>query len=531
MHTRLDRCICAQTVILACTAALLAGCGGPSALTKLLTTHEKVAYGATCKQANQKQTDALMNGDYIPARLFVHTWPKGTAPTDLFVSEARVAAALAAGEIKRVLVTARGGLGKTSLAESLRGQLCSSIPVFFLDLKELSAKGDQANEAAIGELLAKHAGVAADPALLAEFAAELLSAPFVLFADSIEETDLVARPLVSKALQAFGARYMQATVVLLARPPVLDEDYGFVAETKLEIPPLECKVTDEFLAKQLKNEDEREEVRALLKRYGLYEQTRFGVQCVLPYLSTYRDVKTMVEFFRKAKQGDVLTSFSAVFEALIAQRLKKEFDNLRWTAGDALDMGDRLLRAAVATAGQANLRFDLAICDKAIDPRWGVASVDAGVAGSAAERKRHVCEKTFQSAMFQRAEGSGTYVYADRATQELFLARWLNGEVARSGGQECATMDKSPDLLANLGVLRFFVGQPFGQRCLGYTIAHKCAKAPEGVVEFTAAIEQGIATGKARAQIVQEARAAASGLQPKACIDQVLGDLDRTISE
>ncbi len=511
--------------------AALAGCGGPSALSKLLTENDKVGYGATCKDASKKQTDALMHGDYVPARLFVHTWPKATAPSDLFIPESRLAAALVGAELKRVFITARGGLGKTSLAESLRGQLCGALPVFFLDLKDVAALGDKAAEGAVGGLLAKHAGVPATGEVNSEFVASLTSGPFVLFADSIEETDLVARPLVTKALNGFAARYPNAIVVLLARPPVLDDDYGFAADTKLEIPPLECKVTDEFLAKQAKNEEEREEIKTLMKKYGLYEQSRFGVQCVLPYLSTYRDVKTMVEFFRKAQKGDVLTSFTSVYEALIGQRLKKEFDNLRWTASDALDMGDRLVRTAIAIQGQAALRFDLALCEKAIDPRWGDASVDAGVAGTAAERKRHVCEKTFQSAMFQRGEGSGGYVFADRATQELFLGRWLNGEIARSSGQDCATVDKHKDLLANLGVLRIAVGQPLGQRCLGHIIAHKCASAPDGAVEFTAAIEQGVVSGKARAQVLQEARAAASSLQPKACIDQVLGDLDRTISE
>lgn len=521
----------ARLALAALTVGATGACGGPSALTKLLTQNDQVGYGATCRDAAKKQSDALMHGDYVPARLFVHTWPKATAPSDLFVPESRLAAALAGGELKRVFVTARGGLGKTSLAESLRGQLCGTLPIFFLDLKDVAKLGDKAGDSAVDGLMAKHAGVPEQGEVRAEFLASLASGPLVLFADSIEETDLVARPLVTKAINAFAAKYPNATVVLLARPPVLDEDYGFAADTKLEIPPLECKVTDEFLAKQAKNEEEREDIKAVMKKYGLYEQSRFGVQCVLPYLCTYRDVKTMVEFFRKAKQGDILTSYTSVYEALIGQRLKKEFDNLRWTASDALDMGDRLVRTAIAAQGQAALRFDLALCEKAIDPRWGDASVDAGVAGSAAERKRHVCEKTFQSAMFQRGEGSGGYVFADRATQELFLGRWLNGEIARSTGQDCATLDKHKDLLANVGVLRIVVGQPLGQRCLANVIAHKCASVPDGAAEFTAAIEQGIVSGKARAQVLQDARAAASSLQPKACIDQVLGDLDRTISD
>ena len=518
-------------VVLSLSLGLLApACGGP-ALVQLLTTNDRLVYGKACTDANKKQTDALMAGDYIPARLFVHTWPKGSAPTEMFVGESRLAAALVDGEVRRVLITARGGLGKTSLAESLRGQLCSPLPVFFVDLKDIAALGDKPPADAIESILAKVVGSNVDKDLEAEFRKDLVAGRYVLFADSIEEVDLVRRPGALAALLAFGDLHPQGTLVLMARPPVLDDNYGFAFDTKLEIPPLECKVSDEYAAKQLKNEDEREEFKAVIKRYGLDEQARFGAQCMYPYLSTYRDVKTLVEFFRRAKGGDVLTSTNSVYEALISQRLKKEFDNLRWTTGDALDMGDRLLRVAIATSGHANLRFDLKVCEKAIDPRWGDAAVDAGVAGTAADRKRHVCEKTFQSAIFQRAEGSGTYSYADRATQEFFMARQVNGDIARSPGQDCATLEKSADQLINNGVVKFLVGQPFGQRCLAHLIAHKCTKAADATTDFVAAVELGLATGKARALILQEARATASGMQPKACIDSVLADLDRTISE
>lgn len=520
-----------KVLLVASAAGLLGACGGQGALSKFLNGNDKVGYGKACQGFAKTQTDQLMAGDYVPARLFVHTWPKATASQELFMAESRLSAALADGEVKRLFVTARGGLGKTSLAESLRGQLCQSLPVFFVDLKELAALGDKTTDEGLVGLLAKGASVPNDAELQAEFRENLATGRFVLFADSIEEVDLVRRPPVGKALNGFMARFAQATVVLLARPPVLDEDYGFAADAKLEIPPLECKVSDEFLAKQIKNEEERDEVKALMQRYGLNEKSRFGMQCVLPYLSTYRDVKTLVEYFRKAKNGDVATSYAAVYEAVIAQRLKKEFENLRWTAADALDMGDRMLRAGQAIGGGAALRFDLAVCEKAMDPKWGEASVDAGVAGTAAERKRHVCEKTFQSAMFQRGDGTGSYVFADRATLELFLARGLNNDIARSPGQDCGTVDKAADLLANAGVLRFLVGEPLGQRCLAQVIAHKCTKQPDGTADFTAAIEQGIVAGKARNQVLQDARAAATALQPKACIDQVLNDLDRTVGE
>jgi len=523
-------CPLASAALAIAAPSLLAGCGGPPLQTMLQST-ERLTYAGACAEASKKQSDALVAGEYIPARLFVHTWPKATAPADMFVAEARMAGALHEGEIRRVFLTARGGLGKTSLAESLRGQLCGTIPVFFLDLKEVAQAGDKPGDDAVERALARQIGAAGNADLDKEFRNNLAGDRYVLFADSIEEVDLVRRPGTLKALLAFGERNPNGAIVLAARPPVLDDDYGFAADTKLEIPPLECKVSDEFAVRQLKDEDEREAFKALLQRYGLNEKSRFGVQCVYPYLSTYRDVKTLVDFFRRAKGGDVLTSSSSVYEALIAQRLKKEFDNLRWTAADALDMGDRLLRVAAAAGGHATLRFDMAVCEKAIDPRWGEAAVDAGVAGSPTERKRHVCEKTYQSALFQRAEGSGSYVLADRATQDFFLARQINGEIARSPGQDCGTVEKHTDALNNQNILRFLVGQPFGGRCLAHIVANRCAHQPDAAADWTATIELGVVIGKARALVVQEARAAGSSLQPKVCIDRALADLERTIAE
>lgn len=520
----------ARTSFWLTAAVALGGCGGQSKLVKLLQD-EPLTYANACAASTKQQNDKLVRGDYNPAQLFVHTWPKASAPTEMLVSEARFAGALASGDIQRVLVTARGGLGKTSLVESLRAQLCSSTPVFSVDLKDIAAMADPTDDAVVGNIAATIG--ATSPEAIADLKAGLAAAPFVVFLDSIEETDLVRRGAAVKAVRGLAAKYPSCTLVLTARPPVLDADYGFDFDARLEIPPLECKVSEAMVAKQFKDEGERERFLALLKRYGLDEKGRFGVLCNYPYLSTYRDINTVAEFFRQSAKGDLLVSFSSVYETLIGMRLKKEFDNLRWTQSDALDMGDRLMRAGIEKAGRTNLMFDLALCEKATDPRWGEAVVDAGVAGNAAERKRHVCEKTFQSALFTRAEGSGSYAFADRSTFDLFLARWLNGEIARAGGSDCAVLANHQDLLAAPGVVKFLVGQPLGRRCVAQIVAQNCTRQADASAEASIAttIELGLPVGKARSQILQEARAAGSALQPAACIKQVLDALDKTIAE
>ncbi|MBI5609700.1 MAG: hypothetical protein HY902_12580 [Deltaproteobacteria bacterium] len=502
------------------------GCGG-SKLAAFLRDDPSLSYSKTCTAQSKSQTERLISGEYVPARLFVEAWPKASAPTEPFIREGRLVAAIESGEVHGVMVLARGGMGKSALVESITGQLCGMVPVFPLDLKGLSAT-ERPVPATILGLLAREVGAAGKPEQQQEMIESMANEPFLLIADHADEVDLPRRAAVMQALADFGKQHPRAVTLLLARPPVLDADYGFAADTKLEIPPLECQATDAFLAKQFKDEEDRAAFSQLLNRYGLDEKARYGVQCMYPSLSTYRDVQVVGEFFRTSRTGESLVSPSAVFEALIGARLHKEFENMRWTQADALDMGDRLLRASNAATGLSNLTFDLAVCEKAMDPRWGDAAVDAGVSGTAADRKRHVCEKTFQSAMFTPAEGGKAYKFSDHSTQELFLARWLNGEIARAG-QSCGALDNHRDLIANTGVLKFLAGQPFGRRCLANVVAIGCAKID--AIELTKTLDVGLPVGKARNQILQEAHAAGTSLQPQACVKQVLDDLDRTVSE
>jgi hypothetical protein len=506
-------------------ALLASGCGAK--LINLLRDDPTLSYGKACAAQTKSQTERLIGGDYVPARLFVTAWPKATAPSEPFIREGRLVAAIESGEVHRVAVLARGGMGKTALVDSITGQLCGVIPVFPLDLTVLSTTERPVPDTIVG-LISRAVGAAGKPDQQKDLVESLANEAFVLIVDHADEVELARRPAVMQAVADFGKQHPRAVTLMLARPPVLDDDYSFAADTKLEIPPLECQATDAFLAKQFKDEEDRAGFSQLLNRYGLDEKARFGAQCIYPSLFTFRDVQVVSDFFRTSRTGETLVSPSAVFEALIGARLHKEFEDLRWTQGDALDMGDRLLRASNAATGLSNLSFDLAVCEKAMDPRWGENAVDAGVAGSAAQRKRHICEKTYQSAMFAPAEGAKSYRFSDHSTQELFLARWLNGEVAR-GGQNCAVLDGHKDLIANTGVLRFLAGQVFGRRCLANVVAAGCSKID--AIELTKTLDVGLPIGRARNQILQDAHAAGTSLQPQACIKQVLDDLDRTVTE
>ena len=184
--------------------------------------------------------------------------------------------------------------------------------------------------------------------------------------------------------------------------------------------------------------------------------------------------------------------------------------------------------AASRRSGHSPL-FSMDDCLKAVDAKWGTTAVDIGVAGSDTERRQQICEKVFQSSMFQRAQGSRTWVFADPHGADVFEARWLAGEVARSQGVDCGTLAKFADQLAEPEVLKFFAGEPMGLRCLGHAVAAACGKNPAPDV-LTQAVDAGLPTGAARAQPLQDARPQASALEPKACINAVLDALDKTVT-
>ena len=506
--------------------AVLAGCGGAGQqVGGVLGDAELSHYQATCQQRTQTHLKELNTGGYNPAVVFVHKWP-GTG-TDALLPEARLAAALESGDIKRFVVIARGGLGKSRLAESLRAQLCGAVPTFLVDLKDVAAAKPTAGS--LLGLIAKDAGVA-DPSALAK---DLTEKRLLLLLDAIEEVDLGRRAAVLAEVEALAKQFPKTQIVMLERPPVLDDDYGFHdADAVVEIPLLDCKVTETFIARQFQSAPDRERFQQFLKRFGLDEKSTFGMQCVYPYLSTYRDIQTMAGFEQQARapEAAVRISPATVYEALVGARLQKEFTYLGWGQAEALDMVDRLVRVKITASGQHAMVFDTEACAKAIDAKWGSAAVDAGVSGDPVSRRKSVCEKTFQSALFKRAEGPPSWTFTDRNTADLFEARWLGGEVARTPTGDCTVIGPHAQLLATPGVLRFFSGQPYGQRCLGHTVALLCAKGetPPVLVDV---LDLGLPTGQARAQALLDARAAATNLGQKQCVGAVLDGLDKTVGQ
>ena len=529
---RTSRLVCTLVCFAAATA--LAGCN--ATLGSYLHA-EGTSYESACSKRHDAYVGERDGKRYFPAKFFVHAWPGGF-PQGQLMDESRLVDGLRSGEAKRLMILAGGGLGKTRLAESISAQTCGELPIFTVDLHRDTAERTLAKDGPnpILEHLAVAVGVADDAPERRHFEELLSTQRWLLVADSFEETTLDRRTGVRDALVQMVERYGKTMqIVVLVRPPVLRERYGLDAfDAVVQIPPLDCDRVDAVARNQLENDEDKRGFDAWVKHFGFDAEGRFGFSCIRPYLASYRDVAVLTTLYRDTqKEGVAPISHAAAYEHLVAARLKKELAHLNWTEREALDMVDRMVRVLGQSGGFEHMRFTLEGCAQAIEPQYGIAAVDAGVAGNAVERRSAVCEKVLQSAVFAK-EGdavgaAGAWTFSDPKLAGLFLARWLNAQLASDPSGDCEALANNAMMLKSAPVVRFLSGQAFGQRCMAPLLRELCkASGGEKALHIEAVIE-GAPTGKMRFQVVQEARAWEANNGNTACTVGALDIIERTV--
>ncbi len=503
-----------QRAALVMALAVQTACGGGS---------EQVAGGPRSAQANAyekkcnfnagKQRFELAQNNYTPLSLSVTQWP-GHAETVL--TEAQLVAVLAKGDVKRASIFARGGLGKTRLAESLRGQLCGKMPVFLVDAKEVAKPG------ATGNPLLRAVQAEAGPDVPA-FVQDVASGRALFLLDGLDEVAIARRNVVLLALQDAVVQLPNAQFVLLARPPVLDADYGFTpVDARWAIQPLQCPETDAFIAQAVKDAAERGQFLQFLHRYGLDARATVGATCAYPYLASFGDIKTLVEFHKKTldPKSDLIVSRARVHEALVGARLTKELRELGWSEEQALGLVDRLVAAQLKRKESAAMRLDMADCE---------AVVDAG-ASTAAEDRQRVCENVFQSALFQPIPGDNAVQFASDGLANLFVARWLNSELAAQKAQGCGAALNREAFIRDDDVFRFLIAQPAGLKCVMPLLDDRCSRIKSLKADQVEILDAGLPIGKARPQIIQQMRAGYEATHWKLCVRNTLTSMEGTTS-
>jgi hypothetical protein len=285
--------------------------------------------------------------------------------------------------------------------------------------------------------------------------------------------------------------------VTFARPAVFVADYGLKGlDSKLEIPPLTCGRSASTLKWTVNDDQAAARVAAFVSIYRLDQRRRTGRQCYHPYMATYRDIQVIQrlskDFDPNAGMGGLPATLSAVHQRIVGERLRKELAALNWTQDRMLQTVDAMVRFGGLKAGDWNLSFDVKRC---------LASLDA--VGSKASERRYVCEKVLQSALFEPFAGVRRWRFGHRDIAELFLARWLDGEVAKKG---CRAVTENAGWLASKAVAGYLVGQPQGRNCLVEVSRVLCAANgySRNDVEL---LYKGLPLGKERRRLLKKAAA------------------------
>lgn len=450
-------------------------------------------YPAVCSRWAARNKTELQKGDRQPGQLRPLQPDGGLGAA---VAEAELVKLYSDGGPRRAALYARGGLGKTKLAEGLRAELCGTLPVVLVPAQAVLASGNWLT-AASGQT----------PDIAATVAAH--NGRLLVLADAIDEVALSERDKVLAATDNLPHELPKAQVLFLARPPVLQADYGIAAlDARWVIPELECAQVDALVAKALPGDDQRKPFEHFARRYGLDFKQEEPTACRYPYLASYRDVAKVLEFYKQATDPNstLLVSLAHAHEALAVERLGKELAALGMDGRAAMALLDKMTAAAM----QLQLSGSVA-----------VAMDDCTKAGASAE----ACEKIFQSALFEPA-GAGKVRYSAPGLGDLFAARWLEMQIA-TALPNCAVALKYPQLLQRGDVFAYLMGQPKAPECAMPLVDDRCSRNPKS--DQIEVLDQGLPAGKARAQIIKRMHDGYEASHWKYCTQKTLKSLDASL--
>ena len=490
---------------IALAVALLAAAGcGPKNLQAFLA-ESTVPYSKTCAQRGAAQKQAVDDLRYNPVELSVHRWTK-TLPggKHATLADSKLVEALVSGEATNVLVVARGGVGKSTLASAIEAYACQRVPVFRVDLNaDVAAHLERlgAGKNAIIRQCERQLGLDSQVSDRETFDELLGASRFVILLDSLDEVPYSIRPKVIAQLDDLRKRYpTTAQVVVFARPGIYNEDYGLTGMTaKLEIPALDCSRVRSTLGWTAKDEFAKARAQSFVRMFHLDRQSKLAERCYHPYMATYRDVEVihrMAEHFDpKSDVGGLTANLSEVHELIIAERLRKELAALKWDQARVLKAVDDMVTVKGQEDGQWNLEFTVARCLDSL-----------GKAGGKEGENRYVCEKILQSALFERIGGVREWRFGHRNVADLFLSRWLDGEVAKSG---CAAVTKNAGWVGSKEVIGYLVGQPSGRNCV-YELSVAMCKDHGYERHDVDLLYKGLPVGAVRPPLVKAAHKAAA---------------------
>lgn len=489
----------------------LSSCGGAEVKSATAPTGPGPAYRQACEAAQQKRAADIAANKYVPIELALHQWPGRELDASKigFLKEADFATALSTAvapsqaRVRTALVLARGGTGKSRLAESLAAQSCAKLPFFRLDLNldavpRLGKAAPGAN--VIAGLLAEQLGESDSSKAEAHLKATLGDQPWVVVLDSLDETPLLTRDSLAKQIDDLVTRVgPHARAVVMTRPPVFSSNYGIsTVDARLELPNLTCEESEAALARGVPDPEELKNVTEFIKRYGLDRKVTSFDRCYYPHLATYRDVQVVQRLAKNAAVGKDTPDFKTfqnsraqVYTYFTTAQLLRDLQGVALTPADAIGVVDAMVAAAKPDQGQRNLPFRLEDCVAA-----------STLADTTA--KQLSCERLLQSALFKPAGASGEFHFDNQSLGDLFLARWTaRSLVGADGKPACKVIESKAALLESNEVAGFLVGQPQAQSCLVEIGKVMCSRGGHGQHIYEQ-FDQGLPSGPARATLLAD---------------------------
>lgn len=489
------------------TAGLLLAACGPQGQILDTSSSASSGYAAQCHLWSGRHSQAVKDGKYEPVTVEVS---QNNSADTASMTETEVMQALLATApdgkptVQWAALFARSGLGKSRLAEALRAQLCGQLPFYLVDAKKAAAQRG-ADNPVLAQMTARGSTLAPS---LSKPGARLLVA-----LDGLDEVAANARGPLLQSLVAIQNRWPNAQLLILARPPVAEPNYGLGSlQWKATLSPLQCARVEAVATQRSRSPAELEAFWQFLRRHELDAKTQSMGNCSYAFLQSYGDLETLQAFVRKATapQSDMLVSRTHAHEALLAARLTKELEDLGWTLPQALQLLDNLMGRAQGMARKREPRFSLEDCLEVMDG-MGVAA------------QPRVCEKLFQSPLITPIEDR--YAFSGPELADLFTARWLAGKAATS--KDCKALTDDAELLHQGSVFTFVLGQPGGQQCLPQLMNSRCDLNPK--TDVLRVFDDGLPGGPARTPLYNALKAGYESIHWKLCAKKTLEGLSGTL--
>ncbi len=524
-----------QPCVLLCCAALLA-CGGASPVVKKAPPKPAeptipASYTKHCKDLRAAFDKELADGKYVRPQLVVHAWPgkpeapAGSAVKRSILPEAHFTSGLRSDAPPMTLMMARGGIGKSTLARAIRAQTCDALLVFKVDLQwDVADKlgKEPPKENLVLAAIATQLGVAEAKSPKDATDSLLRRNRFLLLLDSLDEVGLGQRAKVVEMAEAALNPYQSGAAVVFTRPPVFSANYGLAkVDARVEIPLLDCKRTEEALAKLVRDPAKRKVYDDFVNTYGLARKIEQGDLCYHPHMSTFRDLHVLMRLAETAagaggKKLAIQASRAKVHEYFLTAQLLKDLAGLKAVPKDIVNLIDKMVAARGADAGRRNAGYTIGACL-------------AMLPGEDFEARKATCERLMQSTVYQGSARGDSWRFASPLAADLFLARYIDSTLADVKGKtDCGGVGKAAALFESGEVAGFLAGLPRGSQCVLSLATQLCQQGSSADIAFEQ-LDQGLQPGPARSGPIATAIGAA-GDDGKAgsCIGDTLQRLKAT---